>query len=314
MPVYETSSAGQVEWIMSNSGAKAIFVESAAHEAIVSGLRDRLTAVEHVWRIEGAEEGEGKAPGLDALRAEGTSVGDDVVAERATAAGAADLATIIYTSGTTGRPKGCELTHGNLLADVRNAVAGSLSGIFEIAGGSTMLFLPLAHSFARIIQVGCLESGAILGTGRTAGIPCWRSSGLPPDLPARHPDVFEKVYNSAEPAPTRPGPRSSSAAADIAVATQVPTRAAAPGPGAVCGPGTRCCPLVYAGLRPALGGKVQYAICGGSPLVGPLGRFFRGGGISPLEGYGLTETTAAATVTRPSQHQDRDGRPAHAGH
>ena len=83
VPVYETSSAGQVEWIMSNSGAKAIFVESEAHEAIVSGLRDRLTAVEHVWRIEGAEEGEGKAPGLDALRTEGAAVGDDTVAERA---------------------------------------------------------------------------------------------------------------------------------------------------------------------------------------------------------------------------------------
>ena len=160
VPVYETSSAGQVEWIMSNSGAKAIFLENEAHEAIVSGLRDRLTAVEHVWRIEGAEGGEGKAPGLDALRAEGGSVGDDTVAERAAAAGADDLATIIYTSGTTGRPKGCQLSHRNLLAEVRNASAAAPE-IFSSPNSSTLLFLPLAHVLARIIEIGCLDDGVV---------------------------------------------------------------------------------------------------------------------------------------------------------
>ncbi|HEY2279911.1 MAG TPA: AMP-binding protein, partial [Streptosporangiaceae bacterium] len=163
VPVYETSSAEQVEWIMSNSGAKAIFVESAAHEDIVSGLRDRLTGVEHVWRIEDAQgPAEGKAPGLETLRTEGASVGDETVTERTVAAGADDLATIIYTSGTTGRPKGCELTHRNLLAEVRNASA-SAPEIFAASGGSTLLFLPLAHVLARVIEVGCIDDGIVLG-------------------------------------------------------------------------------------------------------------------------------------------------------
>ena len=215
VPVYETSSADQVEWIMSDSGAKAIFVETAAHESIVAGLRDRLSTLEHVWRIEaspisgqepGQRRGPGpgqaagdagdKAPGLDVLAADGASVADDVVSERASAASAADLATIIYTSGTTGRPKGCELTHRNLLSEVRNASAAAPE-IFS-AGGSTLLFLPLAHVLARVIQVGCIEDGIILGHSPDV-------TNLLPDLGSFRPTfllavprVFEKVYNGAE--------------------------------------------------------------------------------------------------------------------
>ena len=211
VPVYETSSADQVEWIMSDSGAKAIFLETAAHEAIVAGLRDRLSTLEHVWRIEaspisgqGRGQGRGqaagdagdKAPGLDVLAADGASVADDVVSERASAAGAADLATIIYTSGTTGRPKGCELTHRNLLSEVRNATA-VMSEIFS-AGGSTLLFLPLAHVLARVIQVGCIEDGITLGHSPDVTNLLPELGSFRPTFLLAVPRVFEKVYNSAE--------------------------------------------------------------------------------------------------------------------
>jgi len=319
VPVYETSSADQVEWIMSNSGAKAIFVETAAHEAIVAGLRDRLSTLEHVWRIEaapvsgpGAAHGRGqaageagnKAPGLDMLAAEGSSVADDVVSEHASAASAADLATIIYTSGTTGRPKGCELTHRNLLAEVRNASAAAPE-IFSAAGGSTLLFLPLAHVLARVIQVGCIEDGIILG--HTPDV-----SNLLPDLGSFRPTfllavprVFEKVYNGAEQKAESEGKgaifrRAARTAIDYSRALDSAARGGR-GPGA----GLRVAHgvfdrLVYAKLRAAVGGQVQYAVSGGSALGERLGHFFRGVGITILEGYGLTETTAAATVNRPS--------------
>ena len=154
VPVYETSSAEQAEWILSDSGARACFVETASYGDIIGSFRDRVPALSHVWRIDSD---------LDSLRAAGADVGDEVVAERAAAAGAADLATVIYTSGTTGRPKGCELTHENLLSDVRNAFLGPLAQVAGAQNPGTLLFLPLAHVFARIIQVGCLEGGIVLG-------------------------------------------------------------------------------------------------------------------------------------------------------
>jgi long-chain acyl-CoA synthetase len=308
VPVYETSSAEQVEWIMSNSGAKAIFVESAAHEEIVSGLRDRLTTVEHVWRIEDAQgPAEGKAPGLETLRTEGGSVGDETVTERAGAAGADDLATIIYTSGTTGRPKGCELTHRNLLAEVRNASAAAPE-IFSASGGSTLLFLPLAHVLARVIEVGCIDDGIVLGHSPDV-------TNLLPDLGSFRPTfllavprVFEKVYNGAEQKADADGKGAifqRAAQTAIAYSQALDDRArGGRGPGF----GLRAThavfdKLVYAKLRAAVGGRVQYAVSGGSALGERLGHFFRGVGITILEGYGLTETTAAATVNRPSSNK-----------
>ncbi|HWG14187.1 MAG TPA: long-chain fatty acid--CoA ligase [Streptosporangiaceae bacterium] len=308
VPVYETSSADQVEWIMSNSGAKAIFVESAAHEEIVTKLRDRLTTVEHVWRIEDVEgPAEGKAPGLATLRAEGASTGDAVVAERATTAGADDLATIIYTSGTTGRPKGCELTHRNLLSEVRNASAAAPE-IFGVAGGSTLLFLPLAHVLARVIQVGCIDDGVVLGHSPDV-------NNLLPDLGSFRPTfllavprVFEKVYNGAEQKADADGKgsifrRAAQTAIDFSRAQEDQARGGR-GPG--LGLRTRHAvfdKLVYVKLRAAVGGQVRYAVSGGSALGERLGHFFRGVGITILEGYGLTETTAAATVNRPNSNK-----------
>ena len=315
VPIYETSSAAQVEWIMTDSGAKAIFVETTAHEAIVSGLRDRLSSLEHVWRIEAAGQAAGgtagdaadKAPGLDTLAADGASVSDETATGRATAAGATDLATIIYTSGTTGRPKGCELTHRNLLAEVRNASAAAPE-IFGVTGGSTLLFLPLAHVLARVIQVGCLEDGIILGHSPDV-------ANLLPDLGSFRPTfllavprVFEKVYNGAELKADSEGKGAifrRAARTAIAYSQALDSRTAGgPGPGL----GLRVAHavfdrLVYTKLRAAVGGRVQYAVSGGSALGERLGHFFRGVGITILEGYGLTETTAAATVNRPGSNK-----------
>src|SRR5215472_8078347 len=182
VPIYETSSAEQVEWILANSGARALIVESPAHLQTAAEVLTATPGVERVWHIEGtgpqppgradgSEDAAGPAaPGaavptepLGALIALGAEVADADVDGRRASRGAADLATIIYTSGTTGRPKGCDLSHGNLLADIRNVCYGSLPVIFEAPSASTLLFLPLAHSFARIIQVGCLETGVVLG-------------------------------------------------------------------------------------------------------------------------------------------------------
>jgi len=163
VPIYETSSAEQVEWILGDSGSRALIAETPAHTEAIAEVLGRLPAVERIWLIEGAPGGAAAAAKpLDSLAAEGSTISDAALADRRSARVAADLATIIYTSGTTGRPKGCELTHANMLADVRNAI-GALPEIFTMSGRSALLFLPLAHSFARIIQIGCLESGAVLG-------------------------------------------------------------------------------------------------------------------------------------------------------
>jgi long-chain acyl-CoA synthetase len=294
VPVYETSSADQVEWILGDSGARAVFAETAAHAALIGGVRDRLPGLREVWEI----------GGLAGITAGGTGVSDEQLAGQRAARGADDLATIIYTSGTTGRPKGCELTHRNLLADVRNAVAGALPEVFEIDGGSTLLFLPLAHSFARIIQVGCLESGAILGhwpdaSTLAAGLPEFRPTFL-----LAVPRVFEKVFNSAQQQAAASGVkrRIFAAAVDAAVAWSRSQDGGGPGRGAALRHGLFD-RLVYAKLRDAVGGRVQYAVSGGAPLGERLGHFFRGVGLTVLEGYGLTETSAAAVVNKPSRNK-----------
>jgi len=309
VPIYETSSAEQVEWILSDSGARAAFAETARHAETISEVRGHLPALEHVWLIDAPlADGTGGLETLASLAASGTaSVTDDQLEQHRAARKAADLATIIYTSGTTGRPKGCEITHGNLLSDVRNAVQGALMDVFEIGGSSTLLFMPLAHSFARIIQVGCLESGAILGHWPdTATV----AQGLPefqPTFLLAVPRVFEKVYNTAQQQVSESTARSRIFRAAVETAIAWSKSRDADGPGAA-GRALRLRHalfdrLVYAKLRAAVGGKVAYAVSGGAPLGERLGHFFRGAGITILEGYGLTETSAAATVNKPSRNK-----------
>src|SRR5690349_18295915 len=297
VPVYETSSGEQAEWILSDSGARACFVETASYGDIIGSFRDRAPALSHVWRIDSD---------LDSLRAAGADVSDEAIAERAATAGAADLATVIYTSGTTGRPKGCELTHENLLSDVRNAFLGPLTVVAGAQNPGTLLFLPLAHVFARIIQVGCLEGGIVLGHcgDLTALLPALAS--FRPTFILAVPRVFEKVYNTAEQkAVSEKKGAIFSRAADAAIAY---SRALdAPGRASF---GLRAQHavfdrLVYGKLRAALGGGAEYAVSGVAALSERLSHFFRGIGVTVPEGYGLTETTRATTANRPDRTKIR---------
>ncbi len=302
VPVYETSSAEQAEWILSDSGARACFVESASFEQLFDRFRDQVPALEQIWRIE-PSTAQGVAS-LASLTEAGAGVDDEIVKERAGAAQAGDLATVIYTSGTTGRPKGCELSHENLLSAVRNAFLGPLAPLTATEGTSTLLFLPLAHVFARVIEVGCLEAGVVLGH-------CGDLNALLPALAAFRPTfilavprVFEKVYNSAEQKAVseRKGAifaRAAAAAIAYSQALDAPGRPAF---------GLRARHalfdrLVYGKLRAALGGQAAYAISGGAALTDRLCHFFRGVGVTVLQGYGLTETTAASTVNQPDRNK-----------
>jgi len=299
VPVYETSSAEQAEWILSDSGARACFVETAAFEQVIDGFRDRVPALERIWRIEPGAEAS-----LDSLTEAGTAVEDQVITARAAAAKASDLATVIYTSGTTGRPKGCELTHQNLLAAVRNAFLGPLTAFTGPEDAGTLLFLPLAHVFARIIEVGCIEAGIVLGH-------CGDLNALLPALAAFRPTfilavprVFEKVYNSAE---QKAISEKRGAVFGRAARTAIAYSQALDAPG---GPGLGLRAqhalfdrLVYVKLRAALGGRAGYAVSGGAALTERLCHFFRGVGVTVLQGYGLTETTAGATVNRPDRNK-----------
>jgi long-chain acyl-CoA synthetase len=302
VPVYETSSAEQAEWILDDSGARACFVETAAYEQAIGSLRDHVPGLEHVWRIEAGEPGDGVT--LDSLTADGAGVGDEIITERTKAVQAADVATIIYTSGTTGRPKGCELTHENLLADVRNAFLGPLTIIAGAQDSSTLLFLPLAHIFARIIEVGCIEGGIVLGHCGDINALLPALASFRPSFILAVPRVFEKVYNGAEQkaASERRGAifgRAAEVAIAYSRALDDPGRPAF-GLRAQHAMFDR---LVYGKLRAALGGRAEYAISGGAALSERLCHFFRGVGVTVLEGYGLTETTGAVTVNRPDRNK-----------
>ncbi|TDC67729.1 long-chain fatty acid--CoA ligase [Actinomadura sp. GC306] len=290
VPIYETSSAEQIEWIVGDSGAKAVFAETADHIARVEEVRERLPELAHLWGID--------AGGIDEVRALGAETGDDVIEERRGSRSAADLATLVYTSGTTGRPKGCEITHGNLVATSRNAVQGAIAEV-AVEGSSTLLFLPLAHVFARMIQVATIEGGIVLGHSDI--------NNLLPDLASFQPTfllavprVFEKVYNGAEQKAAADGKgKIFKAAAETAIAYSRALDDGRPGIGLKAKHKVFDA-LVYKKLRAAVGGKVEYAVSGGAALGERLGHFFRGVGITILEGYGLTETTAPVSVNRPT--------------
>jgi long-chain acyl-CoA synthetase len=290
VPIYETSSAEQIEWIASDSGAVGVILESESHQKSYDEVSSSLSDVRNVWSIDGGA--------IDELVAAGKSVTADDIEQRRRTLTPDSLATIIYTSGTTGRPKGCELTHRNFLFDA----ISTTEGLDELFGDdqSTLLFLPLAHVFARIIQVGCVQSGVRMG--HTSDI-----KNLLPDLAVFKPTfvlsvprVFEKVYNTAK---QRAHADGKGAIFDLAETVAIRYSESLDGNlvkrAAYEVPHRIFDPLVYAKLRAALGGHAQGAISGGAPLGSRLGHFFRGCGIPIYEGYGLTETTAGATVNRP---------------
>ena len=291
VPVYETSSAEQVSWILSDSGATACFVETNAHALAVAGLRDGLPALRQVWQID--------LDDLDRLRERGAAVDPAEIDARRRAIRADDIATIIYTSGTTGRPKGCVLTHRNIHADIANAVP-MLPNLFH-EGAATLLFLPLAHAFARLIQVGVVQARAKMAHCADPRDLVGELQAVRPTFVLSVPRVFEKIYNSAE-ATAEAGGKGKifKAAADTAIAWSEAHDTGGPGL-ALKVRHALFDRLVYSKLRARLGGQVQFAVSGGAPLGARLGHFFRGVGILVLEGWGLTETTAPATVGTPSQ-------------
>jgi long-chain acyl-CoA synthetase len=296
VPIYETSSAEQVQWILADSGARACIVETPEHLAVVNEVRNAVSDLDDVWAIEDG--------GVDTLTASGKKVADGDLEQRRTAAGPGDLATIIYTSGTTGRPKGCELTHGNFLFEAAQVISAkdvdaTLADVFGDEGASTLLFLPLAHVFARMIEVGVVMARGQLG--HTADIKNLLSdlATFQPTFILAVPRVFEKVYNSSEQRAEASGKgKIFHAAADTAIAYSEALDHGGPGIG-LRAKHAVFDRLVYGKLRSALGGRVRWAVSGGAPLGPRLGHFFRGIGLTVLEGYGLTETTAASTVNTP---------------
>jgi long-chain acyl-CoA synthetase len=291
VPIYETSAAEQVSWILADSGAVGCMVETSAHLDTVSDVRGRLPGLEHVWCMDAGD--------LDGLVGSGATVADEEVERRRKTLDSASTATLIYTSGTTGRPKGCQLTHGNFLDLSRNA-ATSLAEVVRADGASTLLFLPLAHVFARFIQVLCVESRVRMGHSPDVKHLLDDLGSFRPSFVLAVPRVFEKIYNSAA-ATADAGGRGKifEAAADAAV--EYSESLDRGGPGLVLRLRHALFDrLVYGKLRARLGGRVAYAVSGGAPLGARLGHFFRGVGVTVLEGWGLTETTAPATVNTPS--------------
>ncbi|WP_328920597.1 AMP-dependent synthetase/ligase [Streptomyces sp. NBC_00208] len=301
VPIYPTSSAFQARWILQDSGAVACAVETADEGRLISQERKQLGDLAHLWQFD--------TGALGRLKALGRDVPDDAVAARRATLEPETPATLIYTSGTTGRPKGCVLTHGNFFAEVDNAIE-LLHPVFKSVSkepASTLLFLPLSHVFGRMVAIGCLRARVRLGHA-----PSIRTEDLLADLAGFRPSfllaipyVLEKVYNTGRATAEKMGRASSfDRAARIAQRYGQAVEAAEHGTGPGPGWGLRAAralydPLVYRRIRAALGGHVRYAICGGSPLGRRLASFYAGAGIEIFEGYGLTETAAAATVTPP---------------
>jgi long-chain acyl-CoA synthetase len=289
VPIYETSSAEQVSWILGNSGAVGCVAETPDHAAVIESVRGQLPDLRHVWQLD--------ADAVGTLTAEGAALADDEVTTRRRAVRRDDLATIIYTSGTTGRPKGCELTHGALYADVANAMP-MLDKLFK-DGSSTLLFLPLAHVFARLIQCGAIATRTKLGHSADVKNLLDDLAVFKPTFILAVPRVFEKVYNGAKQKAHAAG---KGAIFDAAERTAISYSEALDAGGAgflLRLKHALFAKLVYSKLHAALGGECIAAVSGGAPLGARLGHFFRGIGLTVYEGYGLTETSAPSTVNHP---------------
>ncbi|QEW00304.1 long-chain fatty acid--CoA ligase [Microbacterium caowuchunii] len=288
VPVYETSSPGQIEWILSDSGAVAVIVESAAHAASLAEVRPNLPLIRSAWQMQSGD--------LDTMITAGASVPDDEIARRRKLANASDIATLIYTSGSTGRPKGCVLTHGNFVELSRNS-AVALHEVVEVPGASTVLFITTAHVFARFISILNIHAGVKTGHQPDTKQLLAALGSFHPTFLLAVPRVFEKVYNSAEQKAEAGGKgKIFRAAAQVAVDHSQYLQDGKKIPFGMRIKFALFDKLVYSKLRAAMGGSVKFAVSGSAPLGPRLGHFFHSLGIHILEGYGLTETTAPATV------------------
>lgn len=291
VPIYETSSASQMEWILSDSDCVALFVENDEHIERFEQIKSSVPLVRMVTKFNSSD--------LEELKRRGKEISDEIVEQRRKISKLNELATIIYTSGTTGKPKGCELSHRGFVELSKNATLDLSDVVVE--GRSTVLFLPLAHVFARFVQVLCVHGGIRVTHQPDNTKVASTFEKFKPEFILAVPRVFEKVYNSAEQKAEAGGKGEifrKAAAVAIAWSEALDTKK---------GPSTKLAlqhfvfdKLVFKKIRAAMGGKLQYVISGGAPLGTRLGHFFRAIGVIVLEGYGLTETTAPATISRPA--------------
>ncbi|MGI8575198.1 MAG: AMP-dependent synthetase/ligase [Egibacteraceae bacterium] len=289
VPIYETSSTDQCAWILEDSGACLLLAETADQAKRLDQARPEGTDAP-LFVIEDG--------GLDALAERGGIDEREQVADRAAAASLDDPFSIIYTSGTTGRPKGCVLTHRNLLFTARQTEL-VLKELLQADESSTLMFLPLAHVLARLIQYVCLESDTVMGYAGSIETLADDLKSFKPVWVLSVPRVFEKIFNGAQ--RKAEGPKRK--VFDFAVANAQEWSAAVDAgrdPGLLTKAKHQVAKrLVYAKLREALGGRIEFCVSGGAPLAPYLAHFFHAAGIDIYEGYGLTETTAPATVNSP---------------
>ena len=291
VPVYETSSAEQVQWILSDSGAVALLCERHANKAVFEEVAVDLPDVTRVWVFDDGA--------IDTLTRAGVDVSDQELEARRVTIQPDTLATIIYTSGTTGRPKGCMLTHKNFMFEVDNVVQG-LSDVFLSPNSSTLLFLPIAHVFGRTIQLGCVRARVRMGHAPDVKELLPLLGSFQPTFVLSVPRVFEKIFNSSQQKAIAAGKGNIfNAAAKVAIEYSEALDDGGPGLGLKI-KHALFDKLVYSKIRAAMGGKIEWAVSGGAPLGARLGHFFRGIGVTILEGYGLTETSASTTVNRPT--------------
>ncbi|MFM2154190.1 MAG: hypothetical protein RL382_91 [Actinomycetota bacterium] len=286
VPIYDTSSAEQIDWILNDSHSIAIIVETPALAELVKTVQPSHTR--HVWTMTDDV--------LTVLREAGKHIGDDEIDRRRDALTPASLATLIYTSGTTGKPKGVQLSHANFLSECGNVVQGA-SELFLKPGGSTLLFLPVAHVFGRMVQIGSITAGLHMAhcSDPVGRLPMDLAS-FKPTFVLAVPRIFEKIYNGAEAKAEAAGKGDifrKAASVAIAYSEALDKKKVSPILKLKHGLFDK---LVYSKIRAGMGGRVEAAISGGAPLGARLGHFYRGAGVTVLEGYGLTETTAGATL------------------
>lgn len=289
VPIYETSSASQIAWILTDSGATTVIAESAEHADRIAEIRATVPLVREVWTMGSGD--------LDTLRAGGRDVADDEIERRRNLAVGSDIATLIYTSGSTGRPKGCVLTHSNFVELARNSGKALTEVVNHPGGASTLLFITTAHVFARFISILNVHAGVKTGHQPDTKQLLPALGSFQPTFLLAVPRVFEKVYNSAEQKAEAGGKgKIFRAAAQVAIDHSRLQQEGKKVPLLTKVKFRLFDRLVYSKLRAAMGGRVQYAVSGSAPLGPRLGHFFHSLGVTILEGYGLTETTAPATV------------------